>query len=181
MGSPEGAGAEYLIVGTVRKPHGVRGEVFVWLETDHPEHVFRSGRLLLLGNADGVPTGGTLVVERFRPFKEGGLLKAKEHAVRTEALEALRGQTLLIPREEAAPLAENEVFYHQLPGMRVQSDGQEVGEVREVFEGAAADLLAVSRKGKRDLLIPFVREMVRRIDVEEGVLEMELPEGLLEL
>jgi 16S rRNA processing protein RimM len=175
------AGDGFLIVGTVHKPHGIRGELSVRVETDHPDAVFRPGRALLLGDAKGAPTGGRLTVERARPFKGGLLLKAAEHATRDAAVDAMRGATLLIPAEEAAPLGENEAFIHQLVGMRVSADGETVGTVADVYEAPAGWYLGVSRPGRKELLVPFVGEMVRRIDPAERVVEVELPAGLLDL
>ncbi|MFL5542083.1 MAG: ribosome maturation factor RimM [Longimicrobiaceae bacterium] len=175
------AGDGFLIVGTVHKPHGIKGELSVRVETDHPDAVFRPGRALLLGDAKGAPTGGRLTVERARPFKGGLLLKAAEHATRDAAVDAMRGATLLIPAEEAAPLEENEAFIHQLVGMRVQADGETVGTVADVYEAPAGWYLGVSRPGRKELLVPFVGEMVRRIDPAERVVEVELPAGLLDL
>jgi len=170
-----------LIVGGVAKPHGIKGELFVRVETDHPEAVFRPGRVLLLGDADGRPTGGTLTVERARPFKGGLLLKVAEHSGRGDAQDALRGASLLVELSEVAALEEDEVFLHQLIGLKVMADGAEVGRVREVYEAPSGVLLGVERAGRRELLVPFVREMLKRIDVAEGVLELEAPPGLLEL
>jgi 16S rRNA processing protein RimM len=175
------AGDGFLIVGTVHKPHGIRGELSVRVETDHPDTVFKAGRALLVGDAKGVPTGGRLTVERARPFKGGLLLKAVEHAGRDAAVEELRGATLLIPAEEAAPLGENEAFVHQLIGLRVRAGGDEVGTVAEVYDAPAGWYLGVAREGRKELLVPFVREMIRRVDPASGVVEVELPEGLLDL
>jgi 16S rRNA processing protein RimM len=177
-----GGGADpFLVVGRIRKPHGIRGELFVWLETDRPEAVFRPGRTLWLGDDNGPDADRTLVVERARPFKDGYLLKAEGSGARDEALESLRGRSIYIRRSEAAPLAEDEVFYHELIGLRVVVGGETVGTVREVYETGGADLLAVARTGKPELLIPFVRELLRGIDVAAGTLEVEPPPGLMEL
>jgi 16S rRNA processing protein RimM len=175
------ADERHLIVGAVQKPHGIKGELFVRVETDRPQAVFAPGRVLLLGGADGKPSGGSLTVERARAFKGGVLLKTAEHGGRDEALESLRGRTLLIPAAEAAPLDEDETFVHDLMGLRVVSAGEPIGRVGEVYEGPGGWYLGVAREGRKELLLPFVREMVKRIDTAEGVLEVELPAGLLEL
>jgi 16S rRNA processing protein RimM len=178
----EGPGADpFLLVGRVRKPHGVRGELFVWVETDRPETVFQPGRKLWLGD-DQAPDGETvLTVERSRAFKGGVLLKPAEFASRTEALDEMRGRSLYIPRSEAAPLGQDEVYYHELIGVRVFANRQLIGTVREVYETGGADLLAVERESGDELLIPFVRQIVHRVDVERGELEIDPPAGLLEL
>jgi 16S rRNA processing protein RimM len=171
----------FLIVGTVHKPHGIKGELSVRVETDHPGSVFGVGRTLLLGDARGNPSGGRITVERARPFKGGLLLKAVEHAGRDAAVDELRGTTLLIPAAEAAPLEENEAFLHQLIGLRLSVAGEVVGTVDEVYDAPAGWYLGVRREGRRELLVPFVQEMIRRVDPAAGVVEAELPEGLLEL
>lgn len=171
----------HLTVGTVRKPHGIRGELSVALETDQPEAVFRPGRTLLVGDAEGRPTGTELTVERSRPFKDGVLLKTVEHTARTDAVDDLRGRTLLIPEGEAEPLGADEIYYHELVGMDVVAGGRRIGTIDRVYEAPAGDLLAVRRPEGNELLVPFVRDWVREIRREEGVLELDPPEGLFEL
>jgi 16S rRNA processing protein RimM len=153
----------------------------VRLETDRPDAVFTPGRVLRLGNPQGRLVEGTLTVERSRPFKAGVLLKTREHGGRSEAQDALRGATLLMERSEAAPLDDDEVFYHELVGMRVTAAGEAVGVVRGWYESPAGFLLEVRAAGGRDLLIPFVRSMVTRVDRAGRVLEIEAPAGLLDL
>jgi 16S rRNA processing protein RimM len=177
----EGSEPEFLAVGTVQKPHGIRGELFVKVETDRPDAVFTVGRVLLLGDAGGKPAGGSLTVERARPFKGGFLLKVVGLASRTAEVEALRGASLLIPAADAAPLEEGEVFFHQLVGMKVVAGDEEVGTVRDVYEAPSGHLLSVARPGKKELMLPFVREMVRRVDVDARELEIDPPAGLLDL
>ena len=182
MSEAEGAAnGGYLIVGVVQKPHGIKGELFVRVETDHPQAVFHPGRVLRLGDARGRPGEGALTLERVRPFKGGVLVKVAEHAGRDESLDALRGRSLLIPESEAAPLAEDETFVHHLLGLRVIVGGETIGTVREVYEAPSGWYLGVEREGAKELLLPFVREMVTRVDPAEGVVEAELPAGLLEL
>jgi 16S rRNA processing protein RimM len=171
----------FLIVGTIQKPHGIKGELMVRLETDHPAVVFAAGRVLRLGDARGRPVDGQLTIERARPFKGGLLVKAAGHAGRTEALESLRGASLLIPAAEAQPLNPGEAFIHQLPGLRVVSGDETLGTVGEVYEAPSGWYLGVRREGKKEMLVPFVRDLVRRVDPAEGIVEVELPAGFTEL
>jgi 16S rRNA processing protein RimM len=175
------AGAEYLSVATIRKPHGVRGELAIALETDRPRAVFRPGRVLEVGDASGRPLGPRLTVQKARPANDGMILKAAEFDGRTPELEELRGKTLLIPADQAAPAAAGEVHYRDLVGLRVVNGAEEVGVVREVLETAAGEMLAVRRSARPELLIPFVAAWVKEIDRSGGVLRLELPQGLLEL
>lgn len=173
--------AEFLRVGEVQRPHGVRGELFVRLETDRPEAVFVPGRVLQVGDVRGTLLGRAVTVERARAFKDGVLLKLEGLASR-EDTELARGWTLLIPSSEAAPLAEGEIFVHELVGMEVRSREGVVGAVREVYDAPAGYLLAVSRPGgKGELMIPFVEALVASVDRETRVLEIEALPGLLDL
>lgn len=177
-----GAEPEYLIVGTVQKPHGIKGELFVRLETDRPDAVFAPGRVLVLGDGKGRRSDAVLTIERARAFKGGMLVKVAEHAGRTPEMEELRGRTLLVLRDEVAPLADDEVFYHDLVGMRVVTEAEgTIGTVAEVYDAPSGPLLSVKREGGKELLIPFVREIIRRLDAAEKVLELEVPPGLLDL
>ena len=181
-GSPGALAAdEYLVVATVRRPHGIKGELYVALETDRPKAVFRAGRVLWLGDSEGRPVGGTLTVERARPQKDGMILKLAEHGDRTNELEALRGRSLLIPATEAAPAAAEEIHYRDLRGMEVFHGEERVGAVRGVMETPGGELLVVQRPRSSDLLIPFVKEVVREIDRPARRILIEPPEGLLDL
>jgi 16S rRNA processing protein RimM len=173
----------YLVVGHINKAHGTKGELFVWPLTDHPESTFAPGVILYLGDETGSepdPARPSLVVEAARPFRRGFLVRFPGVLDRTQA-EALHGRYLLRPRSELEDLEDGEVFYHQLVGMKVVTvSGEEVGEVVEVYELRPADLLEV--RGPRGTHhIPFLRSIVREIDVEGGRLVIDPPEGLLEL
>jgi len=171
----------FLVVGTIQKPHGIKGELYVRLETDHPAAVFAAGRVLRLGDPQGRLAEGAITIERARPFKGGMLVKTAEHTGRDERLDLLRGASLLIPAGEAEPLDEDEAFVHQLLGLRVVSGGETLGTVGEVYEAPAGWYLGVRREGKKEMLVPFVGELVRRVDTAGGVVEVELPAGLAEL
>lgn len=173
----------FLVVGHLNKVHGTKGELYVWPLTDHPESVFAPGVMLYLGDEAGdAPDASqpTLAVEAVRPFRRGYLLKVEGVTTRTQA-EYLQGRYVLRPREELAALEEEEVFYHQLLGMKVITvGGEEVGEVVEVYELASADLLAVRGPGGLHH-IPFLKSIVREVDPGAGKLIIDPPEGLLDL
>lgn len=178
----DGGVERYLVVATVRRPHGVRGELSLALETDRPRVVFRKGRRLLLGDAAGRPTGGAVTVERSRGAPGGGLLlKAEEYSTRNAELEALRGRSLLIPASEAAPADAGELHYLDLIGMTIRADGRTVGTVRSITETQAGEILVLEREGGGELLVPFVRAWIRSVDESGRTMDVEPPEGLLEL
>src|SRR5512141_1448629 len=98
---------ERLVVGYIAKPHGNRGEMFIWPLTDRPEEVFAPGRDLLLGDETGAADDAApvLVVEAVREFKRGLLVQAVGVETRSAA-EALSRRYLLAPLDALGPLAE---------------------------------------------------------------------------
>ena len=129
----------YIIVGRVRKAHGIRGEVVVEPITDAPDAIFASGRRVFAGTASGdlAPNGTELHVESSRPFNEGFLVAFAEVPDRTVA-ETWRGRYLLLPSDELPPPSDDEVYVHELPGMRVELES---GELVEAVERVVGPLL----------------------------------------
>lgn len=174
---------EHLVVGHLAKPHGTKGELFVWPLTDSPDEVFVEGMVLRLGDRDGVldETEAELVVESSRPFKRGALVKFDGVEDRNGA-ERIAGRYLLAAAGSLAPLEEDEVYYHQLLGLAVETvEGTPVGVVREVFETEPTHLLEVKSPEGKLHLVPFAARIVKRVDLESGTLVIDPPEGLLEL
>ena len=170
----------WLAVAIIRKPHGVRGELQLALDTDRPGAVFRKGRVLEVGNPHGKPVGRQVTVEQTRPFKDGLLIRLAEVPDRNAA-EAVRGHTLLIPAAEAAPAGADEVPYHVLVGSTVLVGAEPIGTVHGIVVAGGGEMLVVRRHRGPELLVPWVREMIRRVDVERREVEIDPPEGLLDL
>lgn len=182
-GTGERASPEHLVVGHVAKPHGTKGELFVWPLTDTPDRIFAPGRSLLLANENGDLDDAPqpLTVAAARPFKRG-LLVSFEGFERREHADHIARRYLLVPAEAVPPRDEGEVFYHELLGIRVETvGGEEVGRVREVFEAVPNDLLEVRSDDGRLRLIPFAERIVTEIDLDAGRLVVDPPEGLLDL
>ncbi|HEU5208572.1 MAG TPA: ribosome maturation factor RimM [Longimicrobiales bacterium] len=174
---------EHLVVGHLAKAHGTKGELFVWPLTDAPEDVFLEGMELVLGDEDGAldSAADPLVVEQSRPFKRGELVKF-EGVDDRNAAELLTGRYVLAAREALAPLEEDEVYYHELLGLTVVTEGgTQVGTVREVYEMEPSDMLEVKSSDGKLHLVPFSARIVRQVDVAGGRIVIDPPQGLLEL
>ncbi|WP_124727618.1 ribosome maturation factor RimM [Staphylospora marina] len=172
--------AEYLKVARMVGTHGIRGEVRVLPDTDFPEIRFAPGSRLLLRHPS-LPSPLPLTVERSRPHKSALLVKFREWGNINDA-EPYKGSWLVVPREEAVPLNEEEgEFYHyQIIGCRVvKTDGEEVGTVKEILRFPANDVWVVrpAERGK-DILIPYIGEIVKEVDVEGRLVRIEWMEGL---
>ncbi|MDO4928421.1 MAG: ribosome maturation factor RimM [Corynebacterium sp.] len=163
-----------LMIGRVVKPHGIRGEVAVEVTTDAPEVRFAIGEVLT-GRQGRKET--SLEITHARSHQQRLLLRFAEIPDRTAA-ESLRGMKFF-----AAPLEDDdEGFYdHELEGLKVIHDGQEIGHVSEVNHGPANELLLVELTDGKTVLIPFVHQIVPEVDLEAGEVIITPPEGLLDL
>lgn len=178
----ERATPHFLVVGHINKPHGTKGEVFVWTLTDHPESTFAPGVVLLIGDESGKVQEGepTIRVETVRPFRKGVLVRFEGSFTRNHA-EELRGCYLLRSAEELEGRDEDELFYHELLDLEVVTvDGTELGRISEVYELKPAHMLEV-RGGSKSLMIPFLKDIVVGVDLEAGILTIDPPEGLLDI
>ncbi len=175
----------FIIVGRVRKAHGIRGEVVVETITDAPDAIFASGRRVFAGTADGelAPNRLELHVERARPFNEGLLVGFAEVPDRTAA-ELWRGRFLLLPAGEVPAPADDQIYLHDLVGMRVElEDGEPLGILEEVYELPQGLVIDVRRLAPRDgetIMLPYNDRTVVSVDKEERVIAVTPPEGLIE-
>jgi 16S rRNA processing protein RimM len=176
---------EFIIVGRVRKAHGIRGEVVVEVITDEPDAVYASGRRVFAGTASGALSGNRLElhIRSARPFNEGLLVGFAEVPDRNAA-EAWRGRYLLLPTDELPAPDENEVYVHDLVGMRVElSDGQPVGTVEETYElpqGLAIDVRRAAPRDAETVMLLYDEHTVASVDKRERVIVVTPPDGLLE-
>ena len=175
----------FIIVGRVRKAHGIRGEVVVEVITDAPDAVFASGRRVFAGTAAGdlSPSRQELHVRSVRPFNDGILVGFDEVPERNAA-ELWRGRYLLMPAEELPPPDENEVYLHDLIGMRVLlTDGQPVGTVIAIYElphGLALDVRLVEPRDGETVLLLYDDNTIASVDKERRIIVVTPAEGLLE-
>ncbi len=171
----------HVIVGRVRRAHGIRGEIVVEAITDDAEEVFAVGRRLVAGTIDGSvpPDAASVTVRRASPFKGGWIVRLAEIANRTEA-EQWRDRYLLAPADELRPPAADEVYIHDLVGLRVEgADGAALGSVAEVFEVPQGLLLEVHTE-RGVVMVPYRPEVVTSVDVARGAVVVDPPAGLFD-
>lgn len=169
-----------LVVGRVVRAHGITGEVVVDVRTDDPDARFAPGASLR-----GRPAKGgaehDYAVESARAH--GGRLLVRLNGVADRnAADALRGTVFLVDSDELPPIEDPDEYYdHQLEGLQVRTAaGDDIGTVAEVLHTAAGELLSV-RNAEREVLIPFVGAIVTSVSLAEQLIEIDPPEGLLEI
>lgn len=168
----------FLVVGRVSRPHGVRGELRVVLLTDYPGRLGQHA-YFYLASPDSPEMVRRYQVEKLRHHKKVLLLKLGGCDDRNGA-EELRGQLVQIPTEEAVPLEEGEYYDFQLIGVKVEAEsGESLGQVVEVLKTGANDVYIV-RGSWGEVLLPAVKDVVLKLDIEARQMVVNLLPGLLE-
>lgn len=167
----------YLAIGRVTAPHSLGGEVRVELHTDFPER-FAEGIPVFVGN--GLRE---LIIEAARPHKQMMLVKLSTITNRTLA-ETLRGQWLFIHEEDAVELDEDTFWVHEIIGMTVQTETQEIlGVISDVLFTGANDVYIIQGTDEegnpREVLLPAIADVIQTVDPEERRMTVHLLPGLL--
>ncbi|MFY2860282.1 ribosome maturation factor RimM [Mycobacterium sp. THU-M104] len=178
-----------LTVGRVVKAHGIGGEVIVEVRTDDPAARFAPGTALRARDARRSGPERRYVVDSAR--EHGGRLLVRLAGVADRAAaDALRGNLFVVDSADLPPIDpidEPDTYYdHQLEGLRVRTTtGADVGVVAEVLHTAAGELLSVRPQpadgAGGEVLVPFVGAIVTSVSLQDGVIEIDPPEGLLDL
>lgn len=174
--------AEYYLVGRVRRAHGIKGELVVEALTDEPDAVFAPGRRVFTGTRDGDLSKDSqeLRVVRSSPFK-GGLIVAFEGIADRSAAERWRGRTFLVPDDEIAKPSDDELFIHDLVGMRVvHVNGDPIGDVVEAFELPQGIVLEVKRAAGTTVMLPFDDHTVTEVESRERIIRIDPVAGLID-
>jgi 16S rRNA processing protein RimM len=169
-----------LTLGRVVKAHGLAGELVVDVRTDDPELRFAPGEVLRARGSDRRER--SFAVETVRAHGNRLLVRLAGVADRDTA-DSLRGSVFVIDTADLPQIDEADTYYdHQLEGLRVRTTaGADVGIVTEVLHTSGGELLAVNRENASELLVPFVSAIVTSVSLADNLVEIDPPEGLLEL
>ena len=171
-GTPE----TFVLLGTVTRPHGIRGELKVRPYTENPGNLSQYRRLYLSADkgASRVPytslqarVSGNMVILRL------------EGCSSREQAEQLAGMQIWLASSDLPPIGKDEFYLFTLEGKEAQTvDGRVLGIVTEILSSAGQDILVI-REGQAEYLVPVVRKFIVAINDEQVVLD--LPPGLLEI
>jgi 16S rRNA processing protein RimM len=165
----------------VAKAHGIAGEVVVEVRTDDPDARFAAGSSLRGRPSRGGPES-RYVVESVRDHG-GRLLVRLDGVADRNAAESLKGTVFVVDSQDLPPIEDPDEFYdHQLEGLEVvTTTGTVVGSVAEVLHTAAGELLSVRTEEEGEVLVPFVSAIVTSVSLADRTIEIDPPEGLLDL
>jgi 16S rRNA processing protein RimM len=179
LGSNQGSGSSkegepvFLVVGKLHRPHGVRGEIRMSVWTDFPERLQRD--VVVYVGSEHQP----LSLQTVRPHQQGLLVSFYGYDTREQVVE-FRNQLVHVRADDRPPLPEGEFYLHELLGLRVVQDDNNVvlGVIAEILETGANDVFVIHREHLPDLLLPDIDEVVVKIDPQEREMRVRLIPGI---
>ena len=177
------AAEQWTWLARIRRPQGRKGEVFAEILTDFPEKFSERKRLwLITAGAAAAPREVELSAHWLH---KGGVVLHFADVDSISTAETLAGFVVAIPRAERAPLSEDEAYIADLIGCTVidvaRAQPVDVGRIEDVDRTAGPVALLVVRGAAGEVLIPFAKSFLCKIDLEARRVEMALPEGLVDL
>ena len=167
---------DLLQVGVITSTHGIRGEVKVFPTTDDPNRFRKLKQVILDTGKEQLD----MEIASVKFFKNQVIVKFKGIDDIND-VEKYRKAGLYVTRENAVPLGENEYFIADLIGLRVISDEEEeLGVIDDVLQTGANDVYIVKKEQTPDLLIPAIKDCIKKVNIEEGTMIVHLLPGLRE-
>lgn len=166
-----------FIVGTIVNSHGLKGEVKVKRITDFEER-FHVGSIVYVQNGEN--DYNALKIDGFRKHKNTDMLHFEGYDS-IESIEVFKGKDLFIKAEQLTELEPDEYYYHEIIGCKMYTlEGEYIGEIDGILSPGANDVWVVKGSRGKEILIPYIEEVVKKIDVERKQVYIELMEGLIE-
>lgn len=165
-----------LQAGVITSTHGIRGEVKVFPTTDDAQYFRELKKVYLDTGKEQIP----LEIEHVKFFKQFAILKFKG-IDNINDIEKYKGKSLMIDREDASPLGEDEYYIGDMIGMDVYTDdpAEHFGVLRDVLETGANDVYIIDSDRHGEVLVPAIRQCILRVDTEKNEMHIHLMEGLL--
>lgn len=169
---------DYLLIGEILRPHGIRGELRMRVMTDYPERIASMEQVWLSEDETG-NNAAAYPLESSRLHQNYALLKLIGIDDRTHA-EKLRALYVFVEFDQAVPLEEGEFYLFELLGLQVVTvEGETLGELIEVIETGANDVYVIQSETYGEVLIPVIDSVIVKTDIDGGRITVDLPEGLL--
>ena len=170
-GSPDGEPV-YLVVGFLRRAHGVHGEMIMDLHTDFPERL-RNGKKLFVGEEHQ-----SVTLASARAHAKGMLVKF-EGIENPEEAARFRNQWVYVKAADVPPLPEGQIYQHELFGFQVLDENENpLGELVEIIETGANNVYVVRDTSGRELLLPNIPSVILNLDPARRIMHVHLLEGL---
>jgi len=172
-GSPTVGEPEYLVIGFLRRPHGVRGEMLMDVHTDFPERI-KPGLTLFVGESHQKMT-----LASNRPHHKGMLVRFRG-IKNPEDAGLYRNTWVYVTTASRPELPDGEYYHHQLIGLTVMDEEDTLlGTLVDIIETGANDVYVVRDKSGSELLLPAISDVILDIQLADGQMRVHLLDGLI--
>lgn len=165
---------EFLQVGVISSTHGIRGEVKVFPKTDDPARFKKLKNVLLDTGRERLE----LEVQSVKFFKQFVIVKFRG-IDNINDIEKYKGKSLLVPREDAVELGEDEYYIADLMGMEVFTEEGRFGVLKDVMETGANEVYIIDSDEHGEVLVPAIHDCILDVNIEEKVMKIRLLDGLV--
>ena len=172
-GSPTKGEPDYLIVGYLRRAHGVRGEMVMEIHTDFPERLKSKAKVFVGKNYQPMTIATT------RNHSEGLLIKLKGIDTPEDAAR-YRNQLVYVTAADRPPLPKGQFYVHELIGFEVVNEEGLIGKLTEILQTGANDAYVVTRPDASEVLLPVIPSVVLGIEADRRLIRVHLIPGLLD-
>ena len=173
-GSPSNGEPEYLVVGYLRRPHGVHGEMVMEVQTDFPERL-KSDTAVYIGD-----THKRMQIAGARFHNEGLIIKFKDLNTPEEA-GRYRNQSVYVKTADRPPLPEGYYYHHELIGFAVVNERDElIGTLTEIMQTGANDVYVVMQPEGGEILLPVISSVILAVEIAVRQIRVRLIPGLLD-
>mgnify|MGYP000942603244 FL=1 len=167
-----------LKVGKIVNTHSLKGEVKVISSTDFEEERFKKGSKLLITRGNQLIR--EVIVESYRNHKNFLLVKF-EGIDSVEEAEKLKNLQIKIDSDEVGELEENEFYFHEIIGCQVfDENDRNLGEIIDILTPGANDVWVIKGENGKEILIPYIEDVVKQIDITNKKVNIEVMEGLID-
>ncbi len=167
---------KYYSLGKVIKTHGYRGELVFLLETDHPES-YENIKLVFINMEQSLVPW---FIEDIQIKDDLAIVKLEDIS-EPEIARTLVKKELYLPLDNLQDLSGTDFYFHEVVGFNVTDKVYgEIGKVEEILERPEQDLIRIM-KGKKEILVPLIDEIIIDIDRKNKILHLATPPGLIDL
>ena len=163
-------------LGYVIKPHGLRGDISIFIDADEPQVYKNLESVFIQQDNNLVP----FFIAKIKISGQKAILSLEESTT-IESAQALKGSALFLPLTALPDLKDDQFYFHEIIGFIVEDENLgQIGPVVTVYDAGPQDLLAFEHKGK-EILLPINDETVSKVDKNKKLIFVNIPDGLLDI
>ncbi|WP_108669720.1 ribosome maturation factor RimM [Peribacillus acanthi] len=171
---------KWFNVGKIVNTHGIKGEIRVISKTDFADERYKPGnKIFIFSDDQGKQAPIEVTIASHRQHKNFDLLTF-EGFYNVNEVEKFKNSLLKVPESFLGELEEGEYYFHEIIGCSVETtEGEELGKIKEILTPGANDVWVINGKNGKEILIPFIQDVVKNVDINSKKIIIDPMEGLL--